>query len=422
MNVKTSILTLAYGLQAFALNTNTTTLSELSPGMVKTYSQELLKNIQEKQVFNQFGVVKDLPKGGGNTINFRKFDAYEPATTPLVEGETPNGHKLVERSIECTIAQYGDYTTLSDRLQMEHFDPVISEATRNHSNQATKTLEIITRNAVIAGTNVMYAPKVSGDTVTEITSRSDITAECLLTPRLVSKVNTKLTMFGAPEEKDGGYIGIIHPAVAEDIRNSKDWIEFHKYASVKQIFNGEIGELHNCRFIVNNNAKVIAPDIISDGYNRLTVKTAISSSTNSIVINELLTSTTPSEAIPVYIDGKENTITNISTSGSVTTLTVGKAITSLAAGKTVCGRGAGKDGSAIYISVFFGAEAYARINPSAESLEVFAKPLGSAGTADPLNQRSTVGWKACHAAKILYNDRLVRVESGSSYSAVGMSN
>jgi len=47
---------------------------------------------------------------------------------------------------------------------------------------------------------------------------------------------------------------------------------------------------------------------------------------------------------------------------------------------------------------------------------MIVKAKGSAGTADPLNQRSTVGWKAAHAAAILYEERLVRVECGSSYS------
>ena len=41
---------------------------------------------------------------------------------------------------------------------------------------------------------------------------------------------------------------------------------------------------------------------------------------------------------------------------------------------------------------------------------------GSSGTADPLDQRSSVGWKGVHAAAILYDEYMVRVECGSSYS------
>ena len=36
---------------------------------------------------------------------------------------------------------------------------------------------------------------------------------------------------------------------------------------------------------------------------------------------------------------------------------------------------------------------------------------GSAGTADPLDQRSSIGWKGMKTAKILIDNYIVRVES-----------
>ena len=39
------------------------------------------------------------------------------------------------------------------------------------------------------------------------------------------------------------------------------------------------------------------------------------------------------------------------------------------------------------------------------------KELGSAGTADPLNQRGTYGWKGYHFSMILEQLKLVRIES-----------
>ena len=43
-------------------------------------------------------------------------------------------------------------------------------------------------------------------------------------------------------------------------------------------------------------------------------------------------------------------------------------------------------------------------------------------TADPLDQRSSVGWKGVHAAAILYDEYMVRVECGSSYSGEDKAN
>ena len=56
---------------------------------------------------------------------------------------------------------------------------------------------------------------------------------------------------------NGKYYAVIHPSVAYDLRKSKEWIEAHKYAAASEIFNGEIGELHGCRFIENTFAPVL---------------------------------------------------------------------------------------------------------------------------------------------------------------------
>ncbi|MCK5211700.1 N4-gp56 family major capsid protein [Candidatus Parcubacteria bacterium] len=51
---------------------------------------------------------------------------------------------------------------------------------------------------------------------------------------------------------------------------------------------------------------------------------------------------------------------------------------------------------------------------SGEAMKNIVKPLGSAGTGDPLDQRSTSGWKATFVAKILNENFAVRVEHGVS--------
>ena len=75
----------------------------------------------------------------------------------------------------------------------------------------------------------------------------------------------------------------------------------------------------------------------------------------------------------------------------------------------------GAEGCAVYGCLFVGKGAYGVVDLS-EGTEVIVKPRGSSGTADPLDQRSSVGWKGVHAAAILYDEDIVRVECGSSYS------
>ena len=184
----------------------------------------------------------------------------------------------------------------------------------------------------------------------------------------------------------------------------------HKYAQPDNIYNGEIGKLGGVRFVESTEARIIGPAAISDGLGVLSVKTAINSSSSSIVINEELTSATPAEPIPVYINGSPNTITAIATTGGNTTLTIGTAVTSLAAGAKITGKGATKSGKAVYCTLFVAQNAYGRTALKNGGLQHIIKQLGSGGTADPLNQRATTGWKATKVAERLVEEYMVRVE------------
>ncbi len=69
----------------------------------------------------------------------------------------------------------------------------------------------------------------------------------------------------------------------------------------------------------------------------------------------------------------------------------------------------------VYGSLFVGADAYGVVDVAGGSKpEVIVKSKGSAGSADPLDQRSTVGWKALMTAVRLQELALVRIEHAVS--------
>lgn len=76
---------------------------------------------------------------------------------------------------------------------------------------------------------------------------------------------------------------------------------------------------------------------------------------------------------------------------------------------------AGASSIDVYSTLFLGADAYGTTSIDGGGLEMIVKPKGSAGSADPLNQRSTVGWKATKTACILTQAFMVRVETASKY-------
>ena len=82
-------------LQIFAEpNTNVTTANtpgnDLSPTMKEFYDTELLENARADLYFNQFGDEQPLPQGKGNKVEWRRWETFGKALTPLTEGVTPD--------------------------------------------------------------------------------------------------------------------------------------------------------------------------------------------------------------------------------------------------------------------------------------------------------------------------------------------
>lgn len=80
----------------------------------------------------------------------------------------------------------------------------------------------------------------------------------------------------------------------------------------------------------------------------------------------------------------------------------------------------GGSGSAtfdIYSTLVLAKDAYGVTDLEGGGLQLYIKNAGSAGTADPLDQRSTVGWKATRTAERLVEDYMVRIETACSFNA-----
>ncbi len=329
--------TMFMNLQLFANEVQTTLLAGLSPEMKTFYDMTLIDEAQANLVHDQFGQKRPIPAGSGKTIEFRKFAPLDKAMTPLTEGVTPDGKSLTVTAITATVAQYGDYITQSDVLELTSLDNTILEATKLLGRQAGATLDTVTRNVLQSGTNVTYCPKVAADgTETAVTSRAGLDNTCQLTVKVVQKVVAKLRAQNAPTI-NGKYVAIIHPFVAYDLMRDPEWIDAHKYANPTNLYEGEIGEIAGVRFVETTEAKIY-------------------------------------------------------------------------------------DGG-VFGSLFLGDGAYGVTEVTGGGLKTIVKQKGSAGTADPLDQRSSVGWSAIKTAELLIPQYIVRVESKSAeFSATATAN
>lgn len=78
------------------------------------------------------------------------------------------------------------------------------------------------------------------------------------------------------------------------------------------------------------------------------------------------------------------------------------------------------EGLAVFGTLILGANAYGVTEIQGGGLQHIVKPLGAG--EDPLNQRSTVGWKATKTAERLVEEYMVRIESCSAYSSTAKAN
>jgi len=247
------LLALPMALNLFDGNTNVTTDAGLTDEMKVYYSTYLIRLAEPLLVHDQFAQKHPIPKNGGKTIAFRKYDSLPKALTPLTEGVTPDGQKLTMDEITATVAQYGGFVELSDMLLLTAIDNNLMEATRLIAEQASKTLDTITREVLNGGTNVLYAEG-------QVSSRAALvggqeSGNHYLTIDGVRKAVRFLKVMNA-RRINGDFAGIIHPDVAYDLMSDPKWVNVKTYSDPSGIYNGEIGKIEGVRFVETSEAKV----------------------------------------------------------------------------------------------------------------------------------------------------------------------
>ena len=412
-------------LNLFDAYTNTTLDPGLSDEMKVYYSMRLINLAEPELIHDQFGQKHPIPKNSGKTIEFRKYDSLPKALVPLTEGVTPAGQKMSMGVIRATIKQYGGYIELSDILELTAIDNNLVQATRLLASQAGRTADTITREVLAGGTNVVYAggakdrsELVGGDSTAENNK--------YLTVDDIRKAVRALKVMNA-QKINGYFAGIIHPDTAYDLMNDKKWVDVKTYSDPDGIYEGEIGKIEGVRFVETTEAKIFhaAPLKIEDGgeasARNLTVKSAAS---KVITITEKL-SANQAKALTgrdILVGGELLEVASAAAgaAGSAT-ITVKTAPATTPADSTVIYPGeGGANGRDVYSTLILGADAYGVTELEGGGLQHIVKQLGSSGTADPLNQRATAGWKLTKVAERLVEQYMVRIESASTFESGAM--
>jgi len=390
----------------------------MSSEMKTFYDKVLIEYASPALVHEQFAQKRPIPKGSGKTIEFRKFNTLDKALTPVAEGVTPSGNKLTVVPVTATVDQYGDYIEMTDMFEMTAIDSVILEATKVLADQAGRTMDTVVRNAMLGGTNVMYCPAVSSGVETTVSSRSALGTTALLRVKDIFKAAAALRSQNAPTF-DGYYIAIVHPYVAYDIMQEAGdkWVDISKYTDPSNIMRGEIGSIGGVRFVQTSEAKIYSADDLTSGNRNLSVA-SYASATATVTIKEALTAdqATALAGRYVIIGGEKSKIASATSgaAGSATIVLTAAPDTAPSANDVIYPGEAGAGGVATFATLVVGRDAYGTTEIEGGGIEQIVKQKGFGN--DPLNQRSSVGWKGVKAAVRLAEPYMIRVESGSSFS------
>lgn len=235
----------------------TTTTSQVSAAGSPFYDRLLLQRAKPFLAHLLFGQVRPLPAKVGSQIKFRRYAAKSAATTPLTEGVTPSGSQLSVTDITATVSQYGDFTEVSDIVDITVEDPVITEAVEINGEQYGLTIDNIVRDVLSSTASSVNASNGSnGNTPTEITKADiDSVVKTLMgnnAQMITSMVNPSANFGTVPLPPS--YWGIADTDISDDLANVSNFVSPEQYGN-KEAVDGEWGSTGRVRWMLSSEGK-----------------------------------------------------------------------------------------------------------------------------------------------------------------------
>jgi N4-gp56 family major capsid protein len=234
-----------------AINTTTS----LSNQFQRFYSKKLLMHAENTLVLNQFAKKAPLPKGlGSKTIRFfRRVTAASANVQTLTEG-TPLATytDLTYTPVDVDLIQLGELARFTDILGWTALTDVMDDGIQLLGEDCALKADDVTL-AVLAHATTGATKRYSGGAANyaALAALTQSTGKFVATDGLDAVTNLVINL--APRI-DGGFVGIVGPQVARDLRIDARWLDPNKYKdSVNNLFKYEIGSLDGVRYVMTTN-------------------------------------------------------------------------------------------------------------------------------------------------------------------------
>jgi len=214
----------------------------------------LLEVGQPLMVTQRYAQVDNAKLHSGNTIKWRRFEAFAVSTAPLAEGVPPAVQPLVKSDYTAVLQQFGAVTELTDVCVMLSEDNPLDVAVKLSGRQMAQTIESVTIDMLKAGTTVYY----SGTATTRATvSAAPVRGDFRKIARGFDRNDgMPITSIVAPTPNVGtmgcepAFIAMGHTDLEPDIRNITGFKTYVEYGTPGAKQPGEVGQVERFRFIL----------------------------------------------------------------------------------------------------------------------------------------------------------------------------
>jgi N4-gp56 family major capsid protein len=190
----------------------------------------------------------------GNPVTFTIISAVAPATSAISETVEPTPANISDTQKSITLAEYGNAFKPSKKFKITSFLNLDTAIPREVGAHMEESVDIIARDVLVAGTNVLYAGAAS--------SRVTVAAGHNLTANNVRRARAFLSGRNAPPPPGSTmYVAFIHPDISYDLQaesGQQAWSAPHVYSDPAAMYSGELGALSGVRFVENANARNFA--------------------------------------------------------------------------------------------------------------------------------------------------------------------
>lgn len=226
-----------------AVMSTSTNTANLNPYFVK----KLLSVLYPRLQLYKLGKKTSLPKNEGKQVKWLQYAKISSSTTPLTEGTNPSEISVATSNVTANIAQYGQYSKVSDLLQMTAKDPVLNELAKNFGKAGAETIEDL---IVAELDSALTARRVNGASDDDAITTADV-----LTMKELLKAQIALKGAYVGPHEMGQYMAVLHPDNEFDIRTETNLGALNhvqEEADKSKLITGELGRAFGMRFLVSD--------------------------------------------------------------------------------------------------------------------------------------------------------------------------